>query len=138
MNKLNPGPGGLHEVFTLRDDLGTIGVIEGEQLLSFPVKRVYFIYSVAQGAERGAHAHKQLRQLIFAAQGSFTVTLDDGSQIQDYILDSPTKALMVEPGNWRTLKGFSHDAVVMVLASLEYDEADYIRDYQEFLEWRGR
>lgn len=136
MNDSNPGPGEICDIPALKDRFGTIGVIEGARLLPFDVKRLYFIYDVASGAERGAHAHKALQQLIFAAHGSFTVVLDNGEIAREFVLDSPDKGLLVEPGNWRTLKDFSDDAVVMVLASLEYDESDYIRDYEEFLNWR--
>ena len=89
------------------------------------------------GESRGGHAHKDLYQLIIAASGSFSVTLDDGSVKRTFTLNRPYQALMVKPGIWRTLDDFSSGSVCLVLASEKYDENDYLRTYDEFLKYRG-
>jgi len=105
--------------------------------LPFDVKRVYYLYDVPGGEERGSHAHRDLSQLIVAASGSFTVTLDDGKCKRSFFLNRPYQGLYVKPGMWRDLEDFSSGAVCMVLASDVYRKEDYIRDYDEFLEYRG-
>ena len=100
--------------------------------LPFDVKRVYYLYDVPGGEERGAHAHKELSQLIIAASGSFTITLDDGKCKRSFFLNRPYQGLYVKPGIWRELTDFSSGAVCMVLASDVYNKEDYIRDYEEF------
>ena len=115
------------------DRKGNITVIENGVTVPFNVKRTYYLYDVPGGESRGGHAHKNLHQLIVAASGSFTVTLDDGSVKRTFLLNRPYQGLLVVPGIWRTLDDFSSGAVCMVLASEGYDEADYIRDYNEFL-----
>lgn len=114
------------------DRKGNLSVVENGRTLPFDVKRVYFLYDVPGGEERGAHAHKELEQLIVAASGSFTVTLDDGSCKRTFFLNRPYQGLYVKPGIWRDLEDFSSGAVCMVLASHGYDEQDYIRDYNEY------
>lgn len=89
------------------------------------------------GESRGGHAHKELRQLIVAASGSFTVTLDDGKVRRSFVLNRPYQGLLVVPGIWRTLDDFSSGAVCLVLASHIYDEHDYIRDYQDFIRYKN-
>ena len=115
------------------DRKGNLTVIENGVTVPFDVKRTYYLYDVPGGESRGGHAHKDLHQLIVAASGSFTVTLDDGSVKRTFLLNRPYQGLLVVPGIWRTLDDFSSGAVCMVLASEGYDEADYIRDYNEFL-----
>ncbi len=115
------------------DRKGNITVIENGVTVPFNVKRTYYLYDVPGGESRGGHAHKDLHQLIVAASGSFTVTLDDGSVKRTFLLNRPYQGLLVVPGIWRTLDDFSSGAVCMVLASEGYDEADYIRDYNDFL-----
>jgi len=105
--------------------------------LPFDVKRVYYLYDVPGGEERGSHAHRDLSQLIIAASGSFTVTLDDGKCKRSFFLNRPYQGLYVKPGMWRDLGDFSSGAVCMVLASDVYIQEDYIRDYDEFLDFRG-
>ena len=105
--------------------------------LPFDVKRVYYLYDVPGGEERGAHAHRDLSQLIIAASGSFTVTLDDGKCKRSFFLNRPYQGLYVKPGLWRDLGDFSSGAVCMVLASEVYMKEDYIRDYDEFLNYRN-
>lgn len=118
------------------DRKGNLTVVENGQTLPFDVKRVYYLYDVPGGENRGSHAHKELSQLIIAASGSFTVTLDDGKCKRSFFLNRPYQGLYVKPGMWRDLEDFSSGAVCMVLASEVYQKEDYIRDYQEFLEFR--
>lgn len=118
------------------DRKGNLSVVENGTTLPFDVKRVYYLYDVPGGESRGAHAHRDLEQLIVAASGSFKVILDDGKSKRSFFLNRPYQGLYVRPGLWRDLEDFSSGAVCMVLASEVYDAADYIRDYQEFLEYR--
>lgn len=120
------------------DRKGNLTVVENGQTLPFDVKRVYYLYDVPGGENRGAHAHKELSQLIIAASGSFTVTLDDGKCKRTFFLNRPYQGLYVKPGMWRDLEDFSSGAVCLVLASDVYLKKDYIRDYKEFLEFRNR
>lgn len=120
------------------DRKGNLSVVENGQTLPFDVKRVYYLYDVPGGENRGAHAHKELSQLIIAASGSFTVTLDDGKCKRSFFLNRPYQGLYVKPGMWRDLEDFSSGAVCMVLASDVYLKEDYIRDYKEFLEFRKK
>ena len=115
------------------DRRGNMSVVENGKSLPFDVKRVYYLYDVPGGVERGGHAHRSLYQLIIAVSGSFSVTLDDGHLKRTVLLNRPYKGLLVVPGLWRTIEDFSSGAVCMVLASSEYDEEDYIRDYGSFL-----
>lgn len=115
---------------------GDICVVENGQTVPFDTQRLYYLYDVPGGVSRGGHAHKGLYQLIFAASGSFTVTLDDGCTKRSYTLNRPYRGLLVKPGIWRELDDFSSGSVCLVLASEKYDEADYIRDYDDFLKYR--
>ena len=118
------------------DRKGNISVVENGKTVPFNVKRTYYLYDIPGGEERGAHAHKELHQLIIAASGSFDVTLNDGNVKRTFMLNRPYQGLYVVPGMWRELNNFSSGAVCLVLASDIYDEADYIRDYREFLEYK--
>ena len=120
------------------DRKGNLTVVENGVTLPFDVKRVYYLYDVPGGENRGSHAHKELSQLIIAASGSFTVTLDDGQNKRSFFLNRPYQGLYVKPGMWRDLVDFSSGAVCMVLASEVYQKEDYIRDYGEFIEFRNR
>lgn len=117
---------------------GNITVVENGTTVPFDIKRTYYLYDVPGGESRGGHAHKELYQLIVAASGSFTVTLDDGRVKRTFLLNRPYQALLVVPGIWRELDDFSSGSVCLVLASHLYDEADYIRDYDEFLRLKGK
>lgn len=119
------------------DRKGNITVVENDVTVPFGVKRTYYLYDVPGGESRGGHAHKALYQLIVAASGSFTVTLDDGDVKRTFLLNRPYQGLIVVPGIWRTLDDFSSGAVCLVLASEKYMEEDYIRDYSEFLTFRN-
>lgn len=114
---------------------GNLSVVENGDTLPFDVKRVYYLYDVPGGESRGAHAHKNLKQLIVAASGSFTVTLDDGKVKRSFTLNRPYQGLLVVPGIWRELDDFSSGSVCLVLASEKYDAEDYIRDYEGFLKY---
>lgn len=116
---------------------GNLTVVENGKTLPFNVKRVYYLYDVPGGESRGSHAHKDLEQFIVAASGSFRVTLDDGTCKRSFVLNRPYQGLYVKPGMWRDLDDFSSGAVCMVLASEIYKAEDYIRDYNEFIEFRG-
>lgn len=120
------------------DERGNLSFVEENRHIPFTIKRLYWLYDVPGGAERGSHAHKTLYQLIIAASGSFQVVLDDGREKRSFFLNRSYQGLLVPPGLWRTLEDFSSGAVCMVLASELYDADDYIRDYQEFLEFRKR
>ena len=119
------------------DRKGNLTVVQNGETLPFDVKRVYYLYDVPGGESRGAHAHRDLEQLIIAASGSFTVTLDDGKCQRSFLLNRPYQGLYVRPGLWRNLVDFSSGAVAMVLASEVYKVEDYIRDYDEFIKYRG-
>ncbi|HPF03096.1 MAG TPA: FdtA/QdtA family cupin domain-containing protein [Bacteroidales bacterium] len=115
---------------------GNITVFQNESSQPFNVRRVYYLYDVPGGAQRGGHAHKNIYQLIIAAGGSFDVILDDGINRKIVPLNRPYYGLMVVPGIWRELVNFSSGAVCMVLASEKYNPDDYIRDYDDFLSFR--
>ena len=119
------------------DRKGNLTVVENGVTLPFDVKRVYYLYDIPGGESRGSHAHKELEQLIIAASGSFKVTLDDGKVKRTFFLNRPYQGLYVKPGMWRDLEDFSSGAVCMVLASEVYQAEDYIRDYDEFENWRN-
>jgi hypothetical protein len=121
----------------INDPRGNLTFIEGGQHVPFDIKRVYYLYDVPGGAERGGHAHKSLHQLIIALSGSFDVVLDDGMQKGRFHLNRSYYGMYVCPMIWRALDNFSSASVCMVLASNLYDEADYYRDYQEFIQARN-
>jgi hypothetical protein len=116
---------------------GNITIVEGNKHIPFEVKRIYYLYDIPGGEDRGGHAHKELRQLIVAASGSFDVLLDDGQNKKIVTLNRPDYGLMVVPGIWRELMEFSSGAICLVLASDLYSEHDYIREYTHFLEHRN-
>lgn len=118
------------------DRKGNLTVVENSITLPFDVKRIYYLYDIPGGEGRGAHAHRELEQLIVAASGSFTVTLDDGKSKRSFFLNRPYQGLYVKPGLWRDLVDFSSGAVAMVLASDIYKKEDYIRDYNDFLKYK--
>lgn len=113
---------------------GNLTFIEGRRHVPFEIKRVYYLYDVPGGAERGGHGHRELEQLIIAMSGSFDVVLDDGTTRRRYHLNRSYHGLYVCPMMWREIDNFSSGSVCMVLASTVYDEADYYRDYQVFLQ----
>ena len=121
------------ELGKIHDPRGNLTVIESAgEALPFDIKRVYFLYDVPAGAERGGHSHRQCHEALIAISGSFDVSLDDGTCRRTVTLNRPYQALHIVPGVWRTLDNFSSGAVCLVIASEHYDEGDYIRDYEEF------
>ena len=120
------------ELPRIEDRRGNLSVIEGD-IIPFDIKRVYYLYDVPGGAERGGHAHKNLYQFLIALSGSFEVLLKDGKNTKTVTLNLPNKGLLIPKGIWRELKNFSSGAVCLVIASDVYKEEDYIRKYKEFL-----
>lgn len=119
----------------ITDPRGNLTVAEAEREVPFDVKRVYWVYDVPGGEHRGGHAHKRCREFIVAVSGSFTVTISNGGEKKTFLLNHPYQGLLVDTGVWRTLDDFSSGAVCLVLASEPFDEADYIRDYDEYLKY---
>jgi hypothetical protein len=120
------------ELPRIGDPRGNLTFIEGSRHVPFDIARVYYLYDVPGGAERGGHAHKALHQLIIAMSGSFDVLLDDGRERKRFHLNRSYYGLYVCPMIWRELDNFSSGSVCMVLASNRYDEEDYYRDHGEF------
>jgi hypothetical protein len=115
---------------------GNLTFVESSNHIPFDIQRIYYLYDVPGGAERGGHAHKELHQLIIAMSGSFDVVLDDGKEKKRFHLNRSYYGLYVCPMMWRELDNFSSGSVCLVLASNKYDEADYFRDYSEFMRAR--
>ena len=129
--------GKLIDLPKIIDPRGNLTVAEGSELVPFDIKRAYWVYDVPAGESRGGHAHKKLRQLVIALSGSFHVALDNGREREKILLNHPYQGLLIETNTWRTLEDFSSGAVCLVLASEHFEEADYIYDYDEFLEYVG-
>lgn len=117
------------------DERGSLVALEENKNIPFTVKRVYYMYGTKEGVHRGFHAHKSLKQVLFCPIGACTVMLDSGYERINVRLDKPTEGLVIEPNVWREMYDFTQDAVLMVLASEYYDESDYIRNYDEFIEY---
>lgn len=120
----------------IRTNNGDITSINNAVDIDFFVKRVYYLYDVPSMADRGAHAHKLLSQLIVAATGSFCIELFDGVDRLKLTLNRPDQGLLIRPGIWRDINEFSGGAICLVLASHEYDESDYIRGYDDFIKYK--
>ncbi len=123
----------LIELPKITDPRGNLSFIEGGIHIPFDIKRVYYLYDVPGGSDRGSHAHKNLHQFIVAMSGSFDVVLDDGYEKRRYHLNRSYYGLYVSPMMWRDLDNFSSGSVCMVLASTNYNEADYIHNYDHFV-----
>jgi hypothetical protein len=117
----------------VRDPRGDLTFIEGQNHIPFEIRRVYYLYNVPVDAERGGHAHKELEQVVFALSGSFRIKIDDGEVKSEHWLRDPRKGLHISRLVWREMDSFSQGAVCMVIASHRYDEADYYRNYDDFL-----
>lgn len=111
---------------------GSIAVMENSGAAPFKIKRVYYVYDVPAGVERGGHSHKSTYELVVPLCGSFDVVIDDGLRNRRITLNSPAKGLILSTGIWRTLDNFSCGAICLVMASEKYDESDYIREYEQF------
>jgi hypothetical protein len=113
-------------------EAGSITAINELRELPFPIKRIYFLYDVPSGVDRGGHAHKELQQLIIAVSGSFDLIVDDGKKKLTFNLNRPSVGVLMPSGLWRELLNFSSGSICLVLASHEYDENDYVREYEQF------
>lgn len=121
----------------IEDPRGNLSVLE-KNILPFVIKRVYFLYDVPSGAERGGHAHIEQEECIIAVSGSFDVVLNDGDTETVFSLNKPNEGLYVSKNTWRELKNFSSGSVCLVVSSGEFDEQDYIRSFSEFSEYLKR
>lgn len=121
----------------IADPRGNLSVIEGERTVPFDIKRVFYLYDVPADSERGGHAHYQARQVLIALGGSFDVVLDNGHEKRRFTLSRPYRGLLIPAGYWRTMDNFSSGSVCLVLTDTYYDEADYIREYEDFLAYTG-
>ena len=117
----------------LGDDRGSLVAIEGNKTVPFDIKRTYYLFGTKPSVARGFHAHKSLKQVVVTVTGSCRILLDNGLEKESVLLDSPTKGLMVDVMVWHEMHDFTSDCVLLVLASEHYDEADYIRNYDDFL-----
>lgn len=120
-----------------KQEVGSSTSVESGVSFPFEIKRVYYIYDVPGGSDRGGHAHKELEQYIIATSGAFEVVLDDGKNRKTIRLDRPNFALHIRKGIWRETKNFTSGSICMVLASEVYEENDYIYDYKEFLKYKN-
>ena len=114
--------------------MGMLSFFEGSHDVPFAIKRIYYIHGVPEGAQRGAHAHIALRQILFCPYGKIEILLDDGEEKASVMLDVPSKGLIIGPGLWRDMVWHQENSVLCVAASEYYDEKDYIRDYAAFLQ----
>jgi dTDP-4-dehydrorhamnose 3,5-epimerase-like enzyme len=125
------------EIPKIQDRRGNLSVIEG-MTIPFVSKRVYYLYDVPSGSKRGGHAHKKQQEFLIALSGSFDVILKDGKSTQTVSLNKPNFGLLIVDGIWRELRNFSSGAVCLVLASDEFDEEDYIREFKNFRLFKNR
>ena len=137
MNKSSIEDCQLIEINQIGDRRGHITVVENNEQVPFQVKRIYYLYDVPSGEERGGHAHKELQQLIVAASGSFDVIVDDGINKKTFSLNQPTKGLYFPAGLWREINNFSSGSICLVLASQVYQKEDYIRIYKDFVKYKN-
>ena len=125
----------LIELTRIYDPRGNLSLVENSRDIPFDIKRVFWIYDVPGGENRGGHAHKKLFQFIVASSGSFHVNVSDGVEKKSFFLNHPYIGVLIPPGFWATQEDFSSGAVCMVMASDFYNEDDYIRNYNDFLEF---
>lgn len=117
------------------DERGMLVALEQTKNVPFEIKRVYYMFGTQTNVRRGYHAHKELRQLAIPVSGSCRFMLDDGKEKVDILLDNPALGLLIEPSIWHEMYDYSHDCILVVLASDVYNESDYIRNYDEFVEF---
>lgn len=120
----------------IHNEKGNLTYLENNNHVPFTVKRLYYLYDIPMGSERGGHGHYELEQYIIAASGSFSFVLHDGTKSKEIFLNDPSKALYIRSGMWREIIKFSSGAICLVLASHVYSESDYIREFDEFLDYR--
>nr|WP_239419945.1 FdtA/QdtA family cupin domain-containing protein [Bacteroides clarus] len=118
-------------------ELGNLSVMENRHSIPFDIQRAYYLYDIPGGQSRGAHAHKKLQQFIVSVGGSFDITLDDGLNRRTFTLSRPYYGLLIPPGIWRDLVNFSAGATCLVLASEHYDTEDYIRNYDDYVNFKN-
>ncbi len=126
----------LLELPSLCDSRGGMVALESNRNVPFDIKRAYYIFNTSRGVSRGYHAHKELKQLAICLSGTCRFILDDGNKRESVLLDSPFEGLFIESFMWREMHEFSSDCVLLVLASEYYDESDYIRSYEQFIEFK--
>ncbi|MDC7996129.1 sugar 3,4-ketoisomerase [Altibacter sp. HG106] len=127
----------LIDIPKITDPRGNLSVIE-KDVLPFAIQRVYYLYDVPSDAHRGGHAHKEQLEFLVALSGSFEVKLDDGKTTKKVQLNKPNKGLLIPTGIWRELENFSSGSVCLVVSSGVFEEGDYLREYKEFLSFKGR
>ena len=137
MNKPTVFDCSIIELPKYHDPEGNLTPVYSNGHVPFDIKRVFYLYDIPGGESRGAHAHKVCHQFLVAASGAFEVVLDDGINKRTVLLNRPFYGLHIPPGIWAAEQGFSSGSVCLVLASEKYDEADYIRSYEQFVEYRG-
>lgn len=120
----------------IENEAGNITSVAGHENLPFQIERLFYLYDIPGGKDRGAHAHKECHQFIIAASGAFEVVLDDGVNKRTITLNRPYIGLHIPPGIWAAEQGFSSGSICLVLASHKFDESDYIRDYKEYLDYK--
>ena len=126
----------LVELRKIKNRAGNLSVVENSISMPFNINRVYYIYDVPGGSDRGGHAHKELEQYVIAVSGAFDILLDDGKNKKTVRLDRPYLALHIKKGIWRETRNFTSGAICMVIASHKYDKLDYIHDYDDFIKYR--
>ena len=135
-SKSYPSGAVLYDIPYFADDRGAINILEIARDLPFGCPRIFYTYTVPEGSVRGEHAHRQCEQFLISIRGKVSVLVDDGEHRDKFMLDSPSKGLWLPAGCWGEQFGHSPDSILLVLASLPYDNADYIRSYDEFLKWK--
>lgn len=126
----------LYDIPHFEDERGALGVLEIARELPFGCQRIFYTYTVPTGSVRGEHAHKRCEQFLIAVRGTVRVAVDDGARRDEIVLDSPSKGLHLPSGCWGEQSSHSPDCILLVLASLPYDNSDYIRTYDAFLAWK--
>ena len=118
-----------------KQEWGSLSYVESGLDIPFEIKRVYYIYGVEAALSRGAHAHRELQQILICPYGSIKIKMDDGTKNEEIILDTPSMGLVIAPEVWHEMEWLQENSVLLVAASGHYDSNDYIRDYQTFLEF---